>query len=146
MGCKTSGKPPVFKSEAQLKRKISQYFNDHMPKEEIDKETNEKYTVYTSPITITGLALYLGFASRQSFYDYEKHEEYSYIIRRARLAIESFYEEKLISKSPQGSIFALKNMGWFDRQELTGEGGSAISITMTKEQTKKISEQLEDEC
>lgn len=133
-GCKTSGKPPIFKSEAQLKRKINQYFNEHAPFEKENEETKETYIVNPSPITITGLALYLGFASRQSLFDYEKHQEYSYIIKRARLAIESCYEEKLTSKNPTGSIFALKNMGWYDRHEFSGPDGSLLmppTITFT---------------
>lgn len=125
-GLKNSGKPPIFKDEAQLKRKINQYFNDHLPSEKTDEETGEKYIVNPSPLTITGLALYLGFESRQSFYDYEKKEEYSYIIKRARLAIESCYEEGLHYKTPTGSIFALKNMGWFDRQEFSGVDGKPL--------------------
>ena len=143
-GCKTSGKPPIFKNEVQLKRKINQYFNEHMPFEKENEESGEKYVVNPSPITITGLALYLGFASRQSLFDYEKHEEYSYIIKRARLAIESCYEENLTSKNPQGSIFALKNMGWFDRQELSGPDGKDLIPQLTEEERKARLAQLKD--
>jgi hypothetical protein len=71
------------------------------------------------PITITGLALYLGFESRQSFYDYEKRDGYSYIIKRARMRVENAYEHRLDSKNPTGPIFALKNMGWSDKQDIT---------------------------
>lgn len=71
-----------------------------------------------NPITITGLAYFLGFESRQSFYDYEKRPDFSYIIKRARLYVESMYELRLQGDKPTGSIFALKNMGWTDRQEI----------------------------
>lgn len=67
--------------------------------------------------TITKLCYELGFESRQSFYDYEKREEFSYVIKRARLLVESGYEERLQSQSPTGAIFALKNMGWKDKVE-----------------------------
>jgi hypothetical protein len=126
LGLKNSGKPLIFKDEKQLLNKIKHYFQEHLPFEKTDEESGEKYIVNPTPLTITGLALYLGFESRQSFYDYEKKEEYSYIIKRARLAIESCYEEGLHYKTPTGSIFALKNMGWFDRQELTGKEGTSL--------------------
>lgn len=79
-------------------------------------------------ITISGLAIYLGFESRQSFYDYEKHEEYSYIIKKARLKVECSYEKRLDSKNPTGAIFALKNMGWKDKHEVEQSGGIKIGF------------------
>lgn len=73
--------------------------------------------------TVTGLTLHLGFASRQSFYDYENRDEFSYTIKRARLRVECEYEKKLSGgKIAIGAIFALKNFGWTDRQEIKHEG------------------------
>ena len=67
------------------------------------------------PLSITGLAFFLGFECRASFYDYEKREQYSYTMKRARLAIESFYENCLVTlRNASGPIFALKNFGWRD--------------------------------
>ena len=45
-------------------------------------------------------------------------KEFSYTIKRARLLIEILYEEQLQKGSPTGAIFALKNFGWKDRQEI----------------------------
>lgn len=70
------------------------------------------------PLTITGLALALGFCSRQSIYEYEKKEEYTYTIKRARLKVESSYEIALNGTTVAGPIFALKNLGWSDKQEI----------------------------
>ena len=67
--------------------------------------------------TISGLCYHLGFESRQSFYDYETREGFSYTIKRARLFIEQEYEEKLSGNNVAGPIFALKNLGWKDKQE-----------------------------
>jgi hypothetical protein len=104
-----SGKPPMFSSPKELKDKISEYF-------EYCIKNNEK-------VTITGLALYLGFESRQSLSDYNiKSKEYSYIIKRAKLAVEHSYE----THGQTIDIFALKNMGWVDRQELTGANGNPL--------------------
>lgn len=66
-------------------------------------------------LTITGLVLHCGFASRQSFYAYEKKPEFSYIIKRARTLIEKEYELCLRRGLGAGAIFALKNFGWTDR-------------------------------
>jgi len=96
-----AGRPPLFDSEEKLQIAINEYFN----------------ALGTDQPTITGLALYLGFESRQSFYDYEKEIEFSYTIKRARLRIESNYEQSLFSRNPTGPIFALKNLGWKDKTE-----------------------------
>jgi hypothetical protein len=108
-----AGRPPLFNSPEDLQDAIQQYFDYCKPK----IEGGELKSLGES-VTITGLALYLGFESRQSFYDYEKHEQYSYIIKKARLKVENEYEKNLFSKNPAGSIFALKNMGWSDKQEV----------------------------
>lgn len=72
--------------------------------------------------TITELAHYLGFESRQSIYAYELDGRFSYIIKRARLKIEINYEQRLHLASPTGAIFALKNMGWSDKSEIAHKG------------------------
>ena len=36
------------------------------------------------PITLTGMALHLGFASRQSLYDYGKRSDFSYSLKKGR--------------------------------------------------------------
>jgi hypothetical protein len=79
-------------------------------------------TMEVPAITITGLCLYLGFDSRQSFYDYEQKVEFSYIIKKARLRIENHYEQCLQYGNVTGAIFPLKNMGWSDKQEIAVSG------------------------
>ncbi|WP_158824723.1 terminase small subunit [Mucilaginibacter lacusdianchii] len=69
------------------------------------------------PPTLTGLALYLGFASRQAFEKYENTGRYASHLKRARLRIESEYEKKLHYQSSTGAIFALKSLGWTDKSE-----------------------------
>jgi hypothetical protein len=97
----TGGRPPHFENENQLKDKINEFF-DHCSSD------NEK-------ATITGLALHLGFSSRSSFDDYEKRsDEFSYIIKRAKLCVENSYE----LSGQTIDIFALKNMGWSDKSEI----------------------------
>jgi hypothetical protein len=63
-------------------------------------------------------------------YDYEKREEFSYTIKRARVFIENEYEFRLNSGNPTGAIFALKNLGWDDKtqQEISGKDGQPITM------------------
>lgn len=97
------GRPPAFNNADELWNAAQSY---------IATVTDNKKKIRA---TISGMAFHLGFESRQSMYDYEKrNEEFSYIIKRLRLFIESCYESNLYGFSPTGAIFALKNMGWKD--------------------------------
>lgn len=126
-----AGRPPLFSSAIELQEKIEEYFDGQYGSvTEPDTETGLVKQTPGYNITITGLALYLGFETRQSFYDYEKHEEYSYIIKRARLHVEAAYESNLYGKNPTGSIFALKNMGWSDKQEIDQKTEHSGGITI----------------
>jgi hypothetical protein len=94
------GRPPAYTNNSELHLKVEEYF-DSTP---------------FSEWGLSGLAYHLGFSSRQSLYDYEKKEEFNYVIKRAQLRIESKYEKNLSNpKIPiAGTIFALKRMGWVD--------------------------------
>lgn len=104
-----AGRPAIYDNVEELEIKIQEYFDQ--------EET---------PITVSGLAYYLGFVSRQSLQDYKEREEFSYTIKRAVLFIESCYEQKLSGTTPTGAIFALKNMGWKDKTETELSGGLDI--------------------
>jgi hypothetical protein len=78
--------------------------------------------------TWSGLALYLGFSSRDSLNDYKKKPGFSDPIKKALLRIESMYESNLQKQNPAGSIFALKNFGWKDKQEVEQSGGITIKF------------------
>jgi hypothetical protein len=91
-----AGRPALFNSPEELQEAIDSFFST---------ETRH---------TITGLALHLGFESRQSVYDYAERGEFSYIIKKAQLRVENFYEMALGDEKCTGAIFALKNMGWND--------------------------------
>lgn len=102
-------RPRTYDDPQLLHEEIIKYF-------ELCKEANERPTV-------TGLALSLGFASKQSLYDYEKDDRFSYPIKRALTMIECELEKRLENQSVSGIIFALKNMGWTDKTqtELSGK-------------------------
>jgi hypothetical protein len=114
------GRPPLYNTPEELEAKIAEYFESVKPKT-VDNPDGTVTTFFGEPVTISGLAFYLGFESRQSFYDQDKREGFSYLIKKYRLKVESEYEKSLQSKNPAGSIFALKNMGWKDTQEIKHE-------------------------
>lgn len=140
------GRPALFNSPEELQARIDEYFEGGAHQKEYPTLAGSvRIPIYT----ISGLAYFLGFISRQSFYDYEGRVEFSDIIKRARLRIEMNYEENLIDKACTGSIFALKNMGWHDRHELTGENGKDLippARTLTKEEAKDFLKELTDGC
>lgn len=110
----------MFETADEIQKQIDEYFQSGMKIRTVivGKPPNQQAVQLPCP-TITGLAIFLGFESRQSFYDYEQRPEFSYTIKRARLFIECEYEEILqVSPSPTGAIFALKNMGWKDKTEV----------------------------
>lgn len=121
-----AGRPPKFSTQEELESQVKAYFvyiqGEYTSKTKLDDEGNEysvrEYTRDPEPATLTGLALSLGFESRQSIYDYEKNGEFSYTIKQARLMVENGYEKALFSRNPTGAIFALKNFGWSDKQEI----------------------------
>lgn len=114
------GRPPKYKTASELQKEIDSFF--------VETEDNKPI------ITIAGLCHHLGFCSRQSFYDLQEKEEFSYTIKKARLRIEMYYESMLISRASTGAIFALKNFGWIDSQSIdhTSKGEKIEAITGVK--------------
>jgi len=68
-------------------------------------------------ITITGLCIYLNI-NKDTFYEYAKRAEFKDVLDMARLKVEHAYELSLRHYGRAGDIFALKNFGWRDKQEL----------------------------
>jgi hypothetical protein len=107
-----AGRPPFWDDPEAFNEKSEHYFA-------------EKEMLNQTP-TWSGLARYLGFESRKSLDDYGKKPEFSYSIKKALLRIEEIYEQNLFGRNPAGSIFALKNFGWRDKQEIEQSGGISI--------------------
>jgi hypothetical protein len=132
-GLTNSGRPPLFKTADELQQAINDYFNSGIKKRKviIGKPPNQEVVEIPVP-TITGLCYYIGFESRQAFYDLGLKHEFSYTIKRARLFIEQEYEEQLQQGNTTGAIFALKNMGWTDKSEVEHSGEVKLNIPVIK--------------
>jgi hypothetical protein len=118
-----TGRPMKFKTPEELQTKIDKYFND-TPKEEY---------------SITGLALALD-TYRETLCNYEKRDEFFDTIKRAKQRIENAYELRLIKRGTSGDIFALKNFGWTDKQEIeqTNINKNEVYKELTAEELKKL--------
>ena len=108
------GRPPMFNTAEEMQVKIDEYF-ELLYVEDKDKDTSKHFD--NTP-TITGLALYLGFSCRQSMYEYEEKGEFTDTVKKARARVENWYEKCLLTRNATGPIFALKNQGWRDKQEV----------------------------
>lgn len=146
------GRPALYDNADTLQANIDEYFEKgRNTRTVIVGKYPNKESIELPVYTITGLSLYLGFESRQSFYDYELREEFSYIIKRARLRIENEYEEQLQYGNTAGAIFALKNMDWRDRSllDIGGQKNNPlthlISKPLEKDELKGFFKELEDE-
>lgn len=114
-----AGRPPLFETVEELQKMIDSYFQEGVTvKKVVIGKAPNNYVLEVEVPTISGLAHYIGFESRQSFYDYELKPEFAYTIKKTRLFIEQHYEEMLQVGNTTGAIFALKNFGWTDKQEI----------------------------
>ena len=80
------------------------------------------------PVKLTRLILALGLSSRQSLARYEKLAEFSDSVKKAKLRCEAEYEDKLDGPNPSGAIFALKNFGWSDKQDVEVRQAEAVTF------------------
>lgn len=94
------GRPLKFQSVEELQEKIEKYLTE-TPMEDW---------------TITGLAIALD-TFRSVLVDYEHKDAYSNTIKMAKQMIEHSYELDLKRHGRTGTIFALKNFDWKDKQE-----------------------------
>jgi hypothetical protein len=118
---KTVGKPPTNDPDnvEEIQRKIDIYF------EGLERTVGDDIVV--DDPTFSGLALALGYSSRQSLWENSKsNKPISLPLKKAMLRIEESYEKALRFQTCTGAIFALKNRGWADKSEVTHSGSVTI--------------------
>lgn len=123
-----------------MQEKIDAYFKECEGKIMTDEEGKPLLNKYGQPIiygakplTITGLALAIGFNSRQSLLNYEGQEEFLDTIKRAKAKVEEYAESRLFDKDgSNGAKFSLSNnfKGWAEKQQIEADVKNDISINV----------------
>lgn len=115
------GRPPKYKTVEELQAKIDEYFAGCTVEFAKDQSGGLVFNQKGDPVvirrnnpTVTGLALHLGFTSRQALLNYQAKKDFVDAVSRAKLRIENFIEQATIDPTirPQGPIFLLYNFGW----------------------------------
>jgi hypothetical protein len=114
-----AGRPLKFKDPAELEEAAEEYFTQRVAE--------------NKPITITGLAYHLD-TTRQTLCDYEGKDEFTDTVKRMKLRCEMYAEEQLYEGKATGPIFALKNFGWKDSQDINHGGQPDNPIITTSDQ------------
>lgn len=136
------GRPPKYSSVDEMQAAIDAYFTDCEGKVLQDADGNpvlykgHPVMVGVKPPTVTGLALALGFASRQAMLNYQGRKQFNDTITRAKSRCEAYAESRLYDKSgATGAQFSLRcNFGWSDATE-KDKAEQDLRIAMLKEKT-----------
>ena len=130
------GRKPTFTSAEEMQEKIDAYFASCEPELLRDgagtpmlNKNGEPVYVGGRPMTIQGLALALGFTSRQSLLNYKAKREFVDTVTRARLRVEQYAAERLFDRDgAKGAEFTLAcNFGWRMPKETAEDGEKAQS-------------------
>ena len=108
---KLNGRPRICQTPEIMQERIDAYFDDD------------------GIHTICGMALALGFCSRQSFLDYPRMDPvFTDVIAQAKCRVEAEYEAALRQPkiSSHGPTFALMNMGWATKNAIEHSGTVAL--------------------
>lgn len=130
-----AGRPPKYETKEELQKVIDLYFLVCQVRETgditlIEGLTEEEHQIIndnpSNKPTVSGLAYALGM-TRKTLCEYEKDDEFSNTIKRAKQRIEIYLEESLSNNACAGTIFNLKNnFKWKDKheQEISGPNGN----------------------
>lgn len=134
------GRPPKYKSKEEIQEKIDAYFTECKGTVMLDKDgrpITDKYgnVIYVGkrPVTITGLALALGFTSRQALLNYQAKKEFVDTVTRAKAVVEMYTEERLFDKDgANGAKFSLANnfSGWKEKQHVEADVNRDVTINV----------------
>ena len=126
------GRPRKIQSPEQLLEGIEDY--------RVDCELKGE------PITLTGCLYSMGIYSRGTLDEYEARPGFSEPVKQLRAMVAMAYERRLHGQNPTGAIFALKNMGWTDRQEIDATiTGNLLDVLTTLPLARRREDETSDE-
>lgn len=130
----------MYKTKEEIQEKIDAYFESCKGEILRDAEGNPMLDKWGSPVmvgakplTITGLALALGFTSRRALLNYQDKEEFVHTITRAKAMVEQYAEERLFDKDgANGAKFSLANNfeGWKEKQQIEADVNNTVTISI----------------
>lgn len=140
MSKKRVGAPPRYESVEEMQKMIDAYFEDCAGKILLDGNGDPVLDKYGQPImygvkplTVTGLALALGFNSRTTLLNYQGKPEFMNTITRAKAVVERYAEERLYDKDgANGAKFSLANNfeGWKEKQQIEADVKNDVTISV----------------
>lgn len=134
------GRPPTFTSPEEMEELIEKYFDECDGKIVYDIKGNPMRNKDGKiirddkrPYTVTGLALALGFCTRQALLNYQGKEEFVDTITRAKARVERYAEERLYDNNgANGAKFSLANnfKGWTEKQQIEADVKNTVTINV----------------
>lgn len=145
-GKRPVGRPLMFEPEAggveEMQRRIDAYFADcdgtlltDPNGQPILTKWGQEIYIGKKPYTITGLALAIGFNSRQALLNYQGRKEFNDAITRAKAKVEAYAEARLYDKEgSSGAQFSLKNnfKNWDGEQQSNQEALEKLDEVLEK--------------
>lgn len=131
------GRPPRYKKREEIEGLIDKYFEECKGQPlivdgvAVTDKNGSPVIIGAKPPTVTGLALALGFTSRQSLLNYQGKAEFVDSITRAKALIEEYVEGRLFDKDGvRGAIFSLANnfKGWKEKQDPSVDNGGVTIV------------------
>lgn len=116
-------RPKIYDNPKKMQKAIDQYFDNCRGEPIKDEKGNILTDKKGNPIiigarapTVTGLALALGFNSRQALLNYQARPEFNDTITRAKTRCEEYAESRLYDRDgARGAEFSLRyNFRWED--------------------------------
>lgn len=127
---------PRYKTVEEMQAVIDQYFEDCKGEpiigddgQPILDKYGQPFIINAHPPTVTGLALALGFTSRQALLNYQAKKAFVDTVLRAKARIEAYAEERLFDRDGQrGAEFSLKyNFRWADEKKQAEDEGHGVA-------------------
>lgn len=127
---------PRYKTVEEMQAVIDQYFEDCKGEPIIGDDGQliidkygQPFIINAHPPTVTGLALALGFTSRQALLNYQAKKAFVDTVLRAKARIEAYAEERLFDRDGQrGAEFSLKyNFRWADEKKQDEDEGHGVA-------------------